>query len=106
MADFRFEQDEVDAIQRRLAQQVENINNLLSTIDQGVQLVEGGAWVGVGSRAFQNEYNGQLVTNFQVLMGTLETFRANLVQAAAVIEDANQVVRQKAADAVWTYNIF
>ena len=106
MADFRYEQEEVYAIQQRLAQQVENINNLLSTIDQGVRLIEDGAWVGVGARAFQDEYNGQLVTNFQTLMGTLETFRANLVQAAIVIDDANQVVRQKAADAVWTYNIF
>ena len=106
MADFRYEQEEVYAIQQRLAQQVENINNLLSTIDQGVQLIVDGAWIGVGAGAFLAEYDGQVVPNFQTLMGTLETFRANLVSAAGVIDDANQVVRQKAADAVWTYNVF
>ena len=68
--------DELNNAARRWAAEAERAQQMVATLKQNMDVLQGGGWVGQGARAFYAEMNGQVLPSLNRLVAALSKIKA------------------------------
>ena len=79
--------DELGAAAKKWAAEAERTRQMVATLKQNMDVLQGGDWVGQGARAFYAEMNGQVLPSLNRLVKALESAARTTSQISQVVKE-------------------
>lgn len=94
MSIFNYVLDEVQDVVREIVSKSEEVQQVMETIENGVNPLEGGLWTGGGADAFYDEVRTRLIPEITALLASIGGFQTSIVRSEdRVIQADNEVTR-------------
>jgi len=84
--------DEVQDVVNQVTQNAKQVEDMVGGIRNGMQPIQGGAWVGEGANAFIEEVTTRLIPEVMQLIASIMGFGGGITSAFNVIEQADNDV--------------
>jgi len=94
MAIFNYVMGEVEDVVREIVSKSEEVQQVMDTIENGVNPLEGGLWTGGGADAFYEEVRTRLIPEITALIASIGGFQTSIIRSEErIVQADNEVTR-------------
>ena len=94
MAIFNYIMGEVEDVVREIVSKSEEVQQVMDTIENGVNPLEGGLWTGGGADAFYEEVRTRLIPEITALIASIGGFQTSIIRSEErIVQADNEVTR-------------